>query len=84
MEIQAYINQKREIYEKLLIFIESDDEQDHFNQLIEKIKTYNIQKDWEELEQFLQLIVNISNNHHRKPDFFSKIIQILQFLKTDI
>ena len=84
MEIQAYINQNREIYEKLLIFIQSDDEQDHFNQLIEKINTYNIQKDWEELEQFLQLIVNISNNHHRKPDFFSKIMQILQFLKTDI
>ena len=37
-----------------------------------------------EMTPIIRLIVKISNNYHRSPNFFDKIFQILNIFKTDI
>ena len=80
-KIEKYFKRKKSVYDKLLDFIEdaNDIEFDDLKKLINK----NIGSQ-EELEFFLHLLISISNNHRREPFFFTKIEQILIFLKNSI
>lgn len=51
------------------------------------LSTINIPKGnnaGEKLEQFIQLLLNIANNHHRTNTFFSKIFQIHKYYGNQI
>ena len=87
MEYQEYINQMKEIYQCLYLFIkEENDEIDYVNyqHLISNIKKQNIQENKEELVIFLRLLLNIFNHHHRYQNFTKKMFQILDFLSEKI
>ena len=76
-EIKKYIDEKRELRDLFITYMESSDDYDNdFNELIKFIQTQKFEQDREEFEHFLRLILNICNNHHRYPGFFDKIKQI--------
>lgn len=84
-EIQGYINEKKDIYNTLMVFLETlTDEKVNFTNLIDSFDKYHIDADREEFKQFLQLIINISNNHHRGGNLIQKIINIISNYKDQI
>ena len=90
-DISKYLSLKNELENSLLEFIENSemvspaiDTNLYFQNLTNLIKAQNIHNNHDELLLFLQLVLNISNNHHRTPDFFPLIERILVFLKEDI
>ena len=85
MEIQKYIDQIKNLYADLLLFIQKEEyDSDAFKQIINNIQTNKIQDNRDEIENYLRLIINICNNHNRNPGFFDRIKQILQFFEEDI
>lgn len=85
MEVQQYLNAWKVLYNHLFDFIDDqEDSQNNYQNLISDIKYQNIAENKNEFRQFLQLIVLISNNHHRSPNFFNKIDQILSSLSPKI
>lgn len=85
MTYQTYLNQKRELYYNLFQFIDNenndDEEYDCFIQIINKQKILEDKKD---LEIFIEMIVQIANNHHFDLNFYGNIKKIVQFLAKSI
>ncbi|KAK8872215.1 hypothetical protein M9Y10_007980 [Tritrichomonas musculus] len=81
-EIAEYINQKKEFYDNLIIFLENVDENEE--NILDIIKTNHYENDREKLVEILQLIASIANNHHRNEHFFKKIFIIIRNLKDQI
>ena len=85
MIIQEYFAHMKEVYRKLLHFIENNDNGDnYFQELIKIIKDYKIPENQNYFKSLLHLIINISNNHHRGPNFFDQIFQILRYFHSKI
>ena len=87
MDYREYINQKKEIYESLYLFImEENDEQEeeNYQSLLVNIEKQNIKNCKEELGLFLRLLLNIFNHHRRYPNFSAKMFKILDFLSETI
>ncbi|KAK8884645.1 hypothetical protein M9Y10_043763 [Tritrichomonas musculus] len=84
MEYQEYIIQKKELYSILIQFIENRNDEDYFQNLINIIETQKILENPKELKLLINLILNISNNHHRSDSFMAKIEQILLYLENQI
>ncbi|KAK8872241.1 hypothetical protein M9Y10_008007 [Tritrichomonas musculus] len=85
MIIQEYLAHMKEVYRKLLHFIENNDNGDnYFQELIKIIKDYKIPENQNYFKSLLHLIINISNNHHRGPNFFDQIFQILRYFHSEI
>ena len=84
-KIKKYFKQKKDIYTALLDFIEStDDIETEFYYLTKYLNDDKIMKNREELLHFLQLLINIFNDHHRDPTFFIKIERILKTISDSI
>ena len=80
MTFRECLNAKKELYEVLLQFIEDQNDDDYnYQRLIDEIDNQQIRENYYEIELFLRLIVQISNNHHRLPNFFNKIEKILKY-----
>ena len=77
VEIQKYVKEKKQLYSFLLSFLnDSDDNENDENYLIFfHFHKYTQSKD--ELENFLQLLISISNNHHRYHTFLLKLQKFL-------
>ena len=85
MEIQDYIEKKKALQKKLIDYLDSyDNIEEKYQNFLEEYKQQKISEDRYELEEFLQLIMAISDYHHRLPNFFSKIYNILAILKPII
>ena len=86
MEIEIILNKKKELHSHILNFIENEDNDEDCNlkSLTNYINESNICKNEQDLKDLLYIILNISNNHRRIPDFFDKIIQILRTFLRDI
>ena len=85
MIYQGYLSEKREIYDILIQFIEDESDDDYiFQQLIDTFHRQKIQENEEDLVLFFRLLVQISNNHHRFPNFFEKTKRILQYFQEII
>ena len=83
--MQEYLDNMKEIQSCLLEFIDNGDAEDeNLNNLLELLRHHKILNEKNDFEAFLQLLVAISNNHHRFPNFFNKIFQILRMVKDDI
>ena len=86
MEIGIELMKKRKLHSHILNFIENGDDDDEiiFEELCNFINECSISKNKQDLIDLLHLISNISANHRREKSFFSKIIQILNFILSDI
>lgn len=85
MEFIKNYQQKRDFNDIVLSFIEAEDESyECYEDLSNFIKKQNFTKDNQLLRSFIDILINIINNHHRNPDFFDKITQILQLLAKNI
>ena len=86
MEIEQYINQKKQYYDSFRRFIENNNDTDGANylNLVQVVEEQKILENREELKLFLKLILIIFNNHHRYSGFFNKIKKILFNIKDNI
>lgn len=65
-KIQKYVDNKKDIYNLFLSYIDDTEIKDFDLSNLEKFFTYEDHSvNCEDLKQFLSLIVDISNNHHR-------------------
>lgn len=83
MEIQEYFKKKKDLQNYLLNYLDketkADQDRENFFKQIDIINSSNIN----EMKIFLQLIIQISNNHHRQPNFYDKLEEILlPFIQT--
>lgn len=84
-DVQQFLEKKRELQLALLNFLDNHQNQDkNFDILLQLFNTHKIRSIQPELYTFLCLISNISTNHHRGSNFFSKIEKILFSLEKEI
>ena len=81
--MESYINNKKKLYTAIIQFLEgsNDDEEGENNTqtLTQIIESQELERNHEEMKQFLQIINSISNQHQRDTKFIERIMQILQF-----
>ncbi|KAK8854156.1 hypothetical protein M9Y10_016713 [Tritrichomonas musculus] len=77
MQLEKYINDKKEFYETLISFLDDEsnavNEKDFFNYL----NKLNLDQYKTEMKQFIVLLSKISQNHQRSPSFIQKFVKIL-------
>lgn len=82
--MEKEVKKRKELLSLGLNFIDDDNDADNFQALTKFSNDNNISKTKIDLEDFLHLLINIANNHHRSVNFFSKILQIFNHLLPDI
>lgn len=85
LSLQDYVDKKKNIQKYFIGYI--DDEENDDKNLDDFIAIFNqssIKEDKNELYLFLQLILAVSNNHYRLPNFFTKLFKIILYIKEDI
>lgn len=71
MEIQQFVDSKKELQSIFLRYIDDpDSNQNNFQNLIDCFKSQDILKNQNELEEFLHFIAKITKNRRRQPNFF--------------
>ena len=80
MEIQKYVDSKREIQRTLLDFFQNlSSDENYFHSLTDILYSKEIFRSADDLKEFLHLLSKISNNSHRLQHFSEKIEQILLY-----
>lgn len=78
MEIDKYIESKKELLGLILLFIDDDKGDNcHFSKLINFINENKISENEGDLSILIYILCDISTNHHRKQGFFDKIDKII-------
>ena len=84
-EYPDFIDEMKEIYDKLLEFIDNiDASDDDFTSLVQNIENKGINENKELFNNFVNLLIDISNNHHRENGFFSKLERILHKFQNSL
>ena len=85
MEIEKYIDKKKEIYDIFLEYIESDEEE-QTNYLHQEIIAYIkiLKQDRDEVREMLKFISEITKHHYRTKNFFNKAETILSYVLDNI
>ncbi|KAK8842994.1 hypothetical protein M9Y10_025181 [Tritrichomonas musculus] len=85
MSSQKYLDMMKDIHENIRNFLEEEAKTEEFFQILKvKFNNTKISDSRYDFLSLMHLISKIGNNHHRFPNFFSKIERILQFFKKDI
>ena len=85
MNLIEYIEAKKEMQEILFQYLDNEDNINaNYQLLIDIIKKQNFEDDKHEFKLFLYLLSKILKNHHREPQFFNKIEQIILNFKQEI
>ena len=85
MNANDILAQMKDIQNKLLDFIDNEDnEEENFQNLNSVIDDIEIRNNSHKLSTLLRLLVKLSNNHHRCNNFYSKIEKIIQLFKEQI
>ena len=72
--ITQQVNKMKDLQEKILAFLDEDDDpNDHSQDVIQFIDEKQIKDEKTDLKMFLNIVSKISNNHHRSSHFFDKI-----------
>ena len=80
-----YIKDMKNIQENLLIYIENDaNTEEKFQNLNTILDNLKIRENQHELKSLLHMILKIANNHHRGPDFFTKIERLITIFKDEM
>ena len=83
--MDEYMIKMDALRQALLLFIENENKvEENFQNLIQIFEDHKIRDKFNELKIFFKLIVKISNNFCRPPNFFQKIERILLFFKKNI
>ncbi|KAK8843295.1 hypothetical protein M9Y10_025150 [Tritrichomonas musculus] len=89
--MENYIQDKELLYNAILEFIDYPNDNSNnsgselcFYSLTKIIKNQQIEKDREEMQEFLQIIKSIIDNHHRDNNFLPKLEKIFQYYKNQI
>ena len=83
--MEAYIDNKKQFYESFIDFLENSEGEMNENKHISSImENQEIEADHDEMNQFLQMIRNIGDNHHHNRNFITKLNQILYHYKDQI
>lgn len=81
MEINEYFNQKRNIYNHILAFIDSEDEiEENFACFSDHLESSKFFENESEPMTIFNILLNICNDHHRTQNFFYKIDKILSLI----
>lgn len=78
-KIQEYIEAKKDLYTNLIDYIESEDETLN-TELINKLNQIKESETIEDKELLFNMIISISNNHHRHFQFLKKIEELIKYL----
>ena len=81
VQFQKWLEKMRSFQSNLIDYL--NDEKD-FEAITESIRDFQKYVNIREMNYIIQLIVEISNNYHRTPDFFNKIFKILNLMKSEI
>lgn len=86
MSLQQYIDEKKDIYTCFLNFLDnsSDDDENEFRVIEEKINNDKYAEDPDEICQILYIIQSIASHHHNGNNFIEKIKKIILYLKDRI
>ena len=85
MEIQKYIDDKKQFYDNLLAFVDDEEcDDEEYDKLCKLIENQYIQKNQTDFINIVKIIKSVSDYHHRRPDFIKKIERILLFIKDKI
>lgn len=88
MKIQEYINQKENLRDYLLSFIDSQTDISYnynYQSLLDFLESTKILKNRGELREFIHLISTLLKYHHRNnQNFFEKFEKIIKYLEKDI
>ena len=83
--VSEYLQNLANIHEKILTFIEEEDnKEENYQNLLQLFDDQKILDSPSETKLILTLVSKISDNHYRVPKFLSKIEQILLFFKDSI
>ena len=83
--VNEFIEEMKKIQTDLLNFLDhGDNNEENYQNLINKFQDIKIHDHQFKIKSLLYLILKISNNHYREPEFFSKIEKILQLFKDDM
>ena len=84
-EIKELLDEMKDIQEKLLNFINDEENvKENFYFLNKVFESIKIRDDQHKLRLFLRLLIKITNHHHRCSNFYSKIEMILESFKDNI
>ena len=85
MSTQQFLDDMKKVQVNLLDFIDNEsNDEDLFQKLKKLFDDQKISEDQHKLEPVLHLLTVIANDHHRGPNFFDKIEQIIKLFKDDI
>ena len=78
-----YLDFKKDLQKKLVEFLDDETNNEHlFAKLIKLVDDQKLLENKPELDLFFMLITTIANDHYRSANFFDKIFQILNYLKS--
>ena len=83
-QIHKYIDEKKELQKLVLGIIEKSDTdvETDIQSLMSYLDIHQYRENKKEIEHFLHLILSISLNHYRQPNFFENIEKILTVSST--
>ena len=82
MELEAFINKKKDFYNAILSFIDSESEsEDEFRTITKFIDDQEIIQNEEIIREMFSLLYAIGSNHHRTPYFFDRLGMIFEQLR---
>ena len=85
MEIKEYLDKKKMIQDSIHEYIIEEERTEEIYQNIEQnSEEQQIQKSKQDFQELLHLISKISNNHNRKNNFLSKILNIILHFTEEI
>lgn len=85
MSIEQYLSNMKKIQACILKYIDDESNSDEsFSKIFKLIDELKFRTKKYEFRPLLHLIVSISNNHHRGPNFLDKIFRIIKYLANDI
>lgn len=85
MNSQEFIDKMKKIQENLLEFIDSQDcIEDKFQKLKILFDDQKIRDNTNNLKLFFRMLIDITNNHIRKANFYHKVELFLIYFKKDI
>ena len=70
--MEKEINKRKELHSLVLRFIDDDNDAYNFQTLTEFICDNNISKTKIDFQDFLHLLINLADNHHRGVSFFQQ------------
>ena len=85
MDIKNFLKEMKKIQTNLIDYLDHEDNKgEKYQNLINLFDEIKIHGDHMKIKPLLYLILNISNNCHRKSEFLGKIFSILQIFKDEM